>query len=52
MPVKKASPGAKARGKNTGAAKPVKTANPRRASKCITYNLYDNEDKQNEEPES
>ncbi len=30
------------------AAKAVKAVNPRRASKCITYNLYDIKDKEPE----
>lgn len=30
------------------AAKTVKAVNPRRASKCITYNLYDIKDKEPE----
>lgn len=44
-------PSAKARASLKGtvaAAKPVKVPNPRRASKCITYNLYDIKDKEPE----
>lgn len=40
MPSKRARPGTgKAAG--AGARSPAKAANPRRASKVVTYNLYD-----------
>jgi hypothetical protein len=49
-PVRKSSAKAKATGKGLEATKPsVKVPNPRRASKCVTYNLYET---QNNEPES
>ena len=31
---------------------PVKAGNPRRASKCVTYNLYDTENEKDEASES
>ncbi|HEX2946259.1 MAG TPA: hypothetical protein VHT96_09935 [Clostridia bacterium] len=46
-PTTAKKPSAKTRAslKGTVAAKPAaKAANPRRASKCITYNLYDKKD--------
>ena len=43
--VKKHVVKAKTSTRGTAAPKPVKIPNPRRASKCITYNLYDNKDK-------
>jgi len=46
---KKPAARAKASSKGTVTPKPaVKAANPRRASKCITYNLYDIKDKEPE----
>lgn len=47
--ARKSATKVKAAGKSLDATKPsVKTPNPRRASKCITYNLYED---QNNEPE-
>lgn len=44
QPAGKTSAGKKSDKKNTDAPKPVKKPNPRRASKCITYNLYEKKD--------
>jgi len=46
QPAEKTSGVKKTSKKSTDAPKPAKKPNPRRASKCITYNLYDKRDDQ------
>lgn len=51
-PTKKASASVRSAVKGTATETPVsKKANPRRASKVITYNLYDTKKNKDEEPE-
>lgn len=49
VPARKSTSKVKVTGKSLDATKPsAKSPNPKRASKCITYNLYDTQNKESE----